>query len=40
VGILRVSGYSEEFCVELLELVEGFVEGKDFCWANKSKVPE
>lgn len=39
-GVLRVGGYSKDLSVEFLELAEGIVEGKDFGWTNKGKVPE
>ena len=40
VGVLRVRGYSKDLSVELLELGKSIIEGKDFRWANKGKVPE
>jgi hypothetical protein len=40
VGVLRVSGYSEDLSIEFLEQGEGVIEGKDFRWANKGKVPD
>jgi hypothetical protein len=40
VGVLRVGGYSKDLSVELLKLDKGIIEGKDFRWANKGKVPE
>ena len=40
VGVFRIGGYSKDLSVELLELGKGIIEGKDFRWANKGKVPE
>jgi len=40
VGVLRVGRDSKNLGVEFLELAKGIIEGKDFRWANKGKVPE
>ena len=40
VAVTRVGGYTKDLSVEFSELVEGIVEGEDFRWTNKSKVPE
>ena len=39
VGVLRVGGYSKDLGVELLELGESVVEGKNFRWADEGKIP-